>query len=63
MRPLNMFQNDITTTIFYFAPYSKYGSKIFLSKALFLTFFPDIRQLRSRHISKFVQATEREIIF
>ena len=50
--------------VYYFAPYSKYGSKIFFSNALFLTFFLlDVCQLRSRHIGKFVHATEREIIF
>ena len=52
-------------SIFYFAPYSEeYESKIFIKWAISDVFFlPDVCQLSSRHIDKYVHATEGEIIF
>ena len=50
--------------VHFFAPYLKYGSKIALSNAPFLTsFLPDVCQLHSRHIGKFVHPTEHATIF
>ena len=48
--------------VYYFAPYSlEYESKIFLSNETFS--LPDVCQLRSRHIGKFVHVSEREKFF
>ena len=41
----------------------KWKQNLPLKCAISDVFLPDVCQLRSRHISKYVQATEREIIF
>ena len=47
----------------YFAPYLKYGSKIFLSNALFLTFFNPMFANCDHTKTMFVHVSEREIFF